>query len=49
MDLNIKRSAAINSTRMDLMNIRNDFMVNLVKETLERLANEVSKPDNPKY
>lgn len=49
MDLNIKRSAAINSTRMELMNIRNDFMVRLVKETLERLANEVSQPENLKY
>jgi len=48
-EINIKRSNLINQTRMDLMNVRNEFMKQLVKEALEKLENEIAVPDNKRY
>lgn len=48
-EINIKRSNLINQTRMELMNVRNEFMKQLVKEALEKLENEIALPDNKRY
>lgn len=36
-DVNIARSTRINKARMELMNLRNEFMKKIVKETLQKL------------
>ena len=48
-DMNIKRSTQINKSRMKKMNVRDDLMKDLVKVSLERIAEELAKPSNPEY
>lgn len=48
-DINIARSTRINKSRMELMNLRNEFMKKIVNETLIKLQTEKSIPSNPLY
>jgi V-type H+-transporting ATPase subunit E len=48
-EMNIKRSTQVNKARMKKMNVRNEFMLQLVKEALGRIAEELADPKSAEY
>ena len=39
----------INKGRMELMNLRNEFMKKILNETIQRIASDIAQPSNPRY
>mmetsp|Transcript_20914 Transcript_20914/g.18546 ORF Transcript_20914/g.18546 Transcript_20914/m.18546 type:complete len:232 (+) Transcript_20914:23-718(+) len=48
-ELNINRSTQVNKSRMRKMNVRNDLMIELVKNTLSFLEEKFSDPESDEY
>jgi V-type H+-transporting ATPase subunit E len=48
-EMNIKRSTQVNKARMKKMNVRDDLMQELVRDTLKLIETELSSPKNPEY